>query len=42
MFGAMRQVMVAALRRTPPPAPALLVDVLWRQVAASVGLDSTT
>ncbi|WP_167476750.1 TetR/AcrR family transcriptional regulator [Nocardia arthritidis] len=38
MFGAMRQVMVAALRRTPPPSPTAVVDILWPQVAASVGL----
>ncbi|MET0604662.1 MAG: TetR/AcrR family transcriptional regulator [Baekduia sp.] len=39
MFGAMRQVVAAALRRTPRPDPAALVELLWRQVAASVDLD---
>lgn len=38
MFGAMRQVMVVALRRTPPPPQRDVVEVLWRQVAASVAL----
>lgn len=38
MFGAMRQVMVEALGRTPRPAEQTLCDVLWRQVAASVHL----
>lgn len=36
MFGAMRLVMLEALRRKPPPRPELVIDVLWRQVAASV------
>jgi AcrR family transcriptional regulator len=39
MFGAMRQVMVEALGRSPRPAAERVVDVLWRQVAASVGID---
>jgi AcrR family transcriptional regulator len=39
MFGAMRLVMVEALRRRPRPSPERVIDVLWRQVAASVGLD---
>jgi len=38
MFGAMRQVMVAALRRDPRPRPARVVEALWRQVAAAVDL----
>jgi AcrR family transcriptional regulator len=38
MFGAMRLVMVEALRRKPKPPPERVVEVLWRQVAASVGL----
>lgn len=36
MFGAMRLVMVEALRRTPPPPPERVIEVLWRQIAASV------
>jgi AcrR family transcriptional regulator len=39
MFGAMRQVMVAALRRPRPPSTQHVTEVLWRQVAASVHLD---
>jgi AcrR family transcriptional regulator len=38
MFGAMRLVMVEALRRKPRPTAAQVVEVLWRQVAASVRL----
>jgi hypothetical protein len=38
-FGAMRLVMVEALGRTPRPAPERVIDVLWRQVAAAVGID---
>jgi len=38
MFGAMRMVMVEALTRTPRPSVERVVEVLWRQVAASVGL----
>jgi AcrR family transcriptional regulator len=39
MFGAMRQVMVIAMQRRPRTPQHVLVDVLWPQVAASVGLD---
>jgi AcrR family transcriptional regulator len=39
MFGAMRQVMVEALSRSPRPNEQLITNVLWRQVAASVRLD---
>jgi AcrR family transcriptional regulator len=39
MFGAMRLVMVHALGRTPRPRPERVIDVLWRQVAASVRID---
>ncbi len=42
MFGAMRRVMVQALSRTPPPAEAEVVDVLWRQIAAAVHIDPET
>lgn len=39
MFGAMRQVMVEALTRSPRPRPERVIEVLWRQVAASVQID---
>jgi AcrR family transcriptional regulator len=39
MFGAMRLVLVEALTRTKRPPPERVIDVLWRQVAASVHLD---
>jgi len=39
MFGAMRGVMMEALTRTPRPSAERVVELLWRQVAASVGLD---
>jgi AcrR family transcriptional regulator len=39
MFGAMRLVLVEALTRTKLPPPERVIDVLWRQVAASVHLD---
>jgi AcrR family transcriptional regulator len=39
MFGAMRLVMVEALTRTKRPAPEVVIDVLWRQVAAAVRID---
>jgi AcrR family transcriptional regulator len=39
MFGAMRLVMVEALRRRPPPPPERVIELLWRQVAASVRID---
>jgi AcrR family transcriptional regulator len=39
MFGAMRLVMVEALSRTKRPPPERVIDVLWRQVAASVHID---
>ena len=39
MFGAMRMVTVEALTRTPRPSPERVVELLWRQVAASVGLE---
>ncbi|GAA5157650.1 TetR/AcrR family transcriptional regulator [Pseudonocardia eucalypti] len=38
MFGAIQRVMVEAVRREKPPPPELVVDVLWRQVAASVNI----
>jgi AcrR family transcriptional regulator len=38
MFGAMRLVMVEALSRTPRPAPERVIEALWRQVAAAVGI----
>ena len=38
MFGAMRLVMVDAFSRSPRPAPERVIEVLWRQVAAAVGL----
>jgi AcrR family transcriptional regulator len=41
MFGAMQRVMVTALGRTPRPRPDHIVDVLWRQVAAAVEIDSS-
>jgi AcrR family transcriptional regulator len=39
MFGAMRLVMVESLSRSRRPSPARVIEVLWRQVAASVGID---
>jgi AcrR family transcriptional regulator len=39
MFGAMRQVMVEALTRPARPSPQRVIEVLWRQVAASVQID---
>jgi AcrR family transcriptional regulator len=39
MFGAMRMVMVEALTRTPRPAAERVVEFLWRQIAASVGVE---
>lgn len=39
MFGAMTRVMVVALNRSPHPPPQRVVDVLWRQVAASVQIE---
>ena len=39
MFGAMRLVLVEALTRAKRPPPERVIDVLWRQVAASVHLD---
>ena len=36
MFGAMRLVMVEALTRQPRPRPERVIELLWRQVAASV------
>jgi hypothetical protein len=39
MFGAMRLVMVEALTRKRRPAPERVIEVLWRQVAASVQID---
>jgi AcrR family transcriptional regulator len=38
MFGAMRMVMVEALTRSPRPPVERVVEFLWRQVAASVGI----
>jgi AcrR family transcriptional regulator len=40
MFGAMRLVMVEALGRTPRPEPERVVEVLWRQIAAAVGIEA--
>lgn len=40
MFGAMRLVMVEALTRSPRPPAERVVEVLWRQIAASVGIDA--
>jgi hypothetical protein len=40
MFGAMQRVMVTALSRTPRPRPDRIVEVLWRQIAAAVEIDS--
>ena len=42
IFGAMREVMVAALRRSPHPRPERVTEVLWRQVAASVQISPDT
>ena len=42
MFGAMRLVMVEALNRKKRPAPERVIEVLWRQVAASVQIDPVT
>jgi AcrR family transcriptional regulator len=39
MFGAMRLVMVEALTRKKRPSAQQVIDVLWRQVAASVQID---
>jgi AcrR family transcriptional regulator len=39
MFGAMRQVMVAAMHRPRRPSAQRITEVLWRQVAASVHID---
>jgi AcrR family transcriptional regulator len=39
MFGAMRLVMVEALTRPVRPSPQRVIEVLWRQVAASVQID---
>lgn len=39
MFGAMRLVMVEALTRARRPPIDEVIDVMWRQVAASVGID---
>ncbi len=38
MFGAMRLVMVEVLSRAPRPAPERVIEALWRQVAAAVGI----
>jgi AcrR family transcriptional regulator len=40
MFGAMQRVMVTALGRTPRPRPDRIIEVLWRQIAAAVDIDS--
>jgi len=39
MFGAMRLVMVEALTRVPRPPAERVIEFLWSQIAASVGLD---
>lgn len=39
MFGAMRLVMVEAMTRRPRPHPERVIEVLWRQIAASVQID---
>lgn len=42
MFGAMQRVMVAALASSPPPPAEHVIEILWRQVAAAVGIDVET
>ena len=42
MFGAMQRVMVHSLARTPPPPESAIVELLWRQVAASVHINLDT
>lgn len=42
MFGAMRLVLVEALTRDRRPSPEKVIDVLWRQVCASVRIDPET
>jgi len=39
MFGAMRLVMVEVLTRAQRPRPERVIEALWRQIAASVGID---
>jgi len=39
MFDAMRLVMMEALTRKRRPAPERVIEILWRQVAASVHID---
>ncbi|MGB5811198.1 MAG: TetR/AcrR family transcriptional regulator [Polyangiales bacterium] len=39
MFGALRLVLVEAMRRSPRPRPTRLIEILWRQVAASVQIE---
>ncbi len=39
MFGAMQQVLVEAMTHSPRPSARKVIDVLWRQVAASVQID---
>lgn len=39
MFGSMQLVMVEALTGNPRPSAERVIDVLWRQVAASVQID---
>jgi hypothetical protein len=39
MFGAMQRVMVEALGRKRRPSERTVIDLLWRQVAASVHID---
>ena len=42
MFGAMRQTMIQALTRPRRPSPQRVIEALWRQIAASVGIDPET
>jgi AcrR family transcriptional regulator len=42
MFGAMQRVMVAAHARQPRPRPEKVTELLWRQIAAAVGIDPRT
>ena len=39
MFGAMRLVLFEALSRSKRPSAEAVIEVLWRQVAAAVGID---
>jgi len=41
MFGAIRQVMVAALGRPRRPSQQSVVELLWRQILAAVNLQTS-